>query len=118
MANRILAHSRLDLSECRSSLEPCEILEILLSIKKGIRPGPNGVPGIAYKRAAKFLIQIFAEALHQLQRPDTEVPETLKAALWVPIGKVENPVRVDQIRDLELPNEGRKIISHDSEAVG
>lgn len=111
LSRTLLQHSQLDLSSCRSELEPHEILTILLSIRKGKKPGPNGIPGVAYKLAAQYLIDLFAEALQELQDPNTEVPESFRAALWIPIGKVENPSTIDQIRDLELPNEDRKILS-------
>eukprot|EP00973_Karenia_brevis_P060242 8382268-Karenia_brevis.AAC.1 len=101
--------SQLDLSSCRNNLRHSEILAILLSIKKGKSPGPNGIPGIAYKAASKFLYAIFGEALHDLQQPSCEIPHSFLSALWIPIGKVENPCYLHQVRDLELPNEDRKI---------
>ena len=39
------------------------------------------------------------------------MPECFHKSLWLPIGKVENPTLLSQIRDLELPNEDRKVIS-------
>ena len=47
IANHLLAHSRLDLSNCRQTLEAHEILTMILSSPKSKRPGPNGIPAIA-----------------------------------------------------------------------
>ena len=51
------------------------------------------------------------EALNELQGAEADLGGSLQAALWIPIGKVENPTHLDQVRDLELPNEDRKILS-------
>ena len=70
--------------------------------------GPNGVPGVAYKRAAKWLIDVFQEALFDLCHGGV-VDDGFLSALWIPIGKVVNPTHLTHIRDLELPNEDRKL---------
>ena len=108
---QVLAHARLDLSGCRSVLELHEVMQILLSIRRGKRPGPNGIPGVAYKLAACFLADVFGEALADLQREDHEVPEEFHESLWIPVGKKHNPTSTKDIRDLELPHEDRKILS-------
>ena len=58
-----------------------------------------------------FLAEIFDEAFQQLQVEGLHVPGSFHEALWIPIGKVENPTTLKDVRDLELPNEDRKVLS-------
>ena len=110
-ADEVLRHSKLDLRGCQPELSKAEMLEVMLSIQKGKAPGPNGIPGIAYKLLASELVDVFGEALSQLTRDGVQVHESFLDALWVPIGKVPNPTTMKHLRDLELPNEDRKVLS-------
>ena len=100
-----------DLSECRQAITRAEMMTILLDTPRGKAPGPNGVPGLAYKRYAKQLAPSFLEALAELQAEECEVPASLGQRIGKVMPKIPGANTVSQIRDLELPNEHRKILA-------
>ena len=46
-----------------------------------------------------------------MQSENTAVPDSFHESLWIPIRKVENPTHLQDVRDLELPNEDKKVLS-------
>ncbi len=56
-----------DLSGCRTTLTEIEMAEILLSSPLHKKPGPDGIPGLFYKRNAKVFVPVFLEAMRELQ---------------------------------------------------
>ena len=109
----MLSKCTIDLSQCRSRLSTTEIMQLLLSIHDGKRPGSTGVCGKLYKRHALALAPVFMEAFEQLQGEELDmaaIPPHLRDGLWVPIAKREGADTLDAIRDLEIPNEDLKII--------
>ena len=99
--------SRLDLSYCQNHTDDHEIIPLLLSILAGKRPGPNEISSVVYKMAARWLVDVFREALAQLCNPYQRVPISFHSVLWIPMRKVPNPTCLLQIRDIELANGGR-----------
>ena len=69
------------------------MLGILLQGRPGERPGPNGVPGVAYKRAAKWPIDVLQEALLDLCH-GCVVDDGFLSVFWIPIGKVTERARI------------------------
>ena len=63
------------------------------------------------KKYTKTLTPVFGEALCELQAEGINVPEDFLPAAWVPIGKVASPTATMDVRDLQLPNEDRKVLS-------
>ena len=53
------------------------MMTILLDTQTGKAPGPNGIPGLAYKRYAKILAPAFLEAMDELQAEVCNVPASL-----------------------------------------
>ena len=111
--DRLLANCSVDLSGCRSVLSLTEVMQLLLSIQRGKKPGSTGICGALYKRHALALAPIFLEAFEQLQDDDIDMstlPAHVRDGLWVPIAKRTGADSLDAIRDLELPNEDLKVI--------
>ena len=99
------------LADCRSTLSLAEMVQIILGTPLHKSPGPNGVPAVAYKNFVKFVAPIFIEAMDELQQPHAEVPIGLGERIGKIIPKLEGAAYLHQIRDLELPNEHRKILA-------
>lgn len=111
--NSLLEHCTLDLSQCRTMPTLAEVMRIMLSIKRGKRPGSTGICGLAYKMNAVSLAPVFLEAFAELQGSDLDlqlIPTHLHTSLWIPIAKRQGADTIDAVRDLELPNEDAKVL--------
>ena len=108
---RFLSQWSCDLRNCRLQISDIEMTNILLEISPRKRPGPNGVPGIFYKLFAKHVVSSFLEAFDELQRENVRIPDSLGERLWKVIPKVPGANTQAQLRDLEMPNEHRKVLA-------
>ena len=64
-----------------------------------------------YKRFATHVVQPFMEAFVELQDDNAQVPISLGQRIWKVIPKVPGANRQSQLRDLEMPNEHRKVLA-------
>ncbi len=82
-----------------------------MSISANKRPGPNGIPGVLYKRFASYFVEPFLEAFEELQRNEVELFSSLGERIWKVIPKTPGADTQAQLRDLEMPNEHRKVLA-------
>ncbi len=108
---RFLNQWSCSLRQCRTNLTEVEMANILLSIQRHKRPGPNGIPGIAYKMFAKHFVAPFPEAFEELQEQDAAIPASFGERIWKVIPKTRGANLLSQMRDLEMPNEHRKVLA-------
>ena len=110
---RILDSWSVDFSSCRTHVTETEVMQLLLGIKAGKRPGTNGVCGEAYKLAAVALAPVFIESFTQLKSTAFDydsVPAHVCETLWIPAAKRQDAKTIDAVRDLECPNEDTKVL--------
>ena len=102
-----------DVSSCRHYLTRREVEIIILDLKKGKSPGPDGVPGELLKRHAYLLSKIFCEAWEELSEGNwtQEMEEVLGRKAWLAIPKTEGVNRTEKLRDIGLGNTCRRVLS-------
>ena len=90
-----------------------EVEIIILDLKKGKSPGPDGVPGELLKRHAYLLSKIFCEAWAELSEGSwtQEMEEVLGRKAWLAIPKTEGANRTEKLRDIDLGNTCRRVLS-------
>ena len=90
-----------------------EVEIIILDLKKGKSPGPDGVPGELLKRHAYLLSKIFCEAWEELSEGNwtQEMEEVLGRKAWLAIPKTEGANRTEKLRDIDLGNTCRRVLS-------
>ena len=77
--------------------------EIILPCKPNKRPGPNGIPGMAYKTYAGLLLDVFQDSMVDLQVAGAHIPQCLGERIWRVVPKSPGADRVALFRDLECP---------------
>eukprot|EP00973_Karenia_brevis_P032883 4540594-Karenia_brevis.AAC.1 len=87
------------------------MVEIILSAPRNKRPGPDGIPAAVYRDNAASFADPFLEAFDDLQDDDYLVPDSLGQRLWKVAPKVAGADKLSMIRDLEMPNECRKVLA-------
>ena len=96
-------------SACRSRPDIDEVERIINETRTGIRPGPDGIPSIAIKQQCQVLAPIFLEAWDEFTAGEKKTEAHMTHRTWILAPKIDNAKTLDKLRDIELPNEIRKV---------
>ena len=91
-----------------------KIVNIILDSLNGKKPGPDGLPAAFLKRYCHQLAIIFQEAWTELasgRAPIDHVHMCLGFKKWIVVPNVEGANTIDKLRDFELVNDVRKVLS-------